>query len=229
MSTQSSQDQSPFWSIERFVAFVLAPFLTAGSVAGTQFATTGQIAEGKPGVGSGIAMGTVALGVAGSIMKWLDGRQYPAVTRAEQFVKMGLAKLAPFANDIRLIPGADGTIERIVSEGEAELDALLNKVKLSGQGADELNQALDEMRSHLETVMHEAITKAMEKLGASEITTTGKSEEPGAELGAGIDQPTGIAQPAAAPPPIPPAADPAPASQAQATDAAAASGAAAGQ
>lgn len=71
-----AQSDTQFWTIERAVAFVVAPIATAAS--GWLSAVIATNLPGHPHVSSGgiyAFMATVAAGTAASFIKWLDGRQ----------------------------------------------------------------------------------------------------------------------------------------------------------
>lgn len=68
----TDQVNKQFWTIERFVAFVLTPAATAGS--GFVAAWLGKHAVHVSGDGVYAFASATSLSVAGGIIKWLDGR-----------------------------------------------------------------------------------------------------------------------------------------------------------
>lgn len=92
-----TQDQthSPFWSIERAVAFVIAPLVTP--LSGALALWLGKHFPGVHVSSTSIAAfaSTTSLGVAGGFIKWLDGRQkfVAHVTALESTVGTVLAPL----------------------------------------------------------------------------------------------------------------------------------------
>lgn len=99
-----SQDQlnKQFWSIERVVAFVLAPAATAAS--GFVAAWLGKHAVHISGGAVYAYASTVSLGVAGSFIKWLDGRSKHTLAAINNVQGVIGDALSPFVN---AIPAAD--------------------------------------------------------------------------------------------------------------------------
>lgn len=73
MSDQQVKQQ--FWSIERVIAFVVAPVVTPLSGALALWLSTHFPGVHVTGAAIAAFAGTTSLGVAGAFIKWLDGRQ----------------------------------------------------------------------------------------------------------------------------------------------------------
>lgn len=107
MPTAKQEEEDPgFWSIERVVAFVLAPLLMAASAYIAILISTRL--PGHPQVSSGAVYAfasTMALGVAGVIAKWLHGRQ---IVLPDQ--RLLESQVFPVIHQLALIPGGHEVI-----------------------------------------------------------------------------------------------------------------------
>lgn len=183
-------------SIERFVAFILGPIVIAlaGTLSAWLYGEVGVVVSSASIVG---AFATGGLAAGALTYKWLDGRQFPGLLKDEKLVKAGLGKLTPFADDLRLVPGANGDLHVAVSKADMLLPSIANSIEGTSLGKV---GGFDEAVERLEHTIKEEISKAVAILNGSDAPPPAVNAAPAA--------------PAQPPPPAPiPAAsnDPAPA------------------
>jgi hypothetical protein len=198
-------------SIERVVAFVVGPIVVAGSATLSGWLST------KIGVqvSSATITGAVATGglTAGALAyKWLDGRSYTLVTKAEALVKAGYAHLAPFADDLKLVPGANGALQIALKTVESE------PMRLAATVGGPIGPGLEETAQRLEQTIKDELSKAVAVITKPN-GAVNAGEEKTSIVGSTTTWNAGAPVAAAPPPvaPIPPATnDPAPATPVQA-------------
>lgn len=113
MPTAKQEEEDPgFWSIERVVAFVLAPLLMAASAYIAILISTRL--PGHPQVSSGAVYAfasTMALGVAGVIAKWLHGRQ---IVLPDQHLRE--STLWPVIQQLATVPGGEEILKGMAKQ-----------------------------------------------------------------------------------------------------------------
>lgn len=136
LPTAAQEQEDPrFWSIERFVAFILAPILTAASGYAAILISTKL--PGHPKVSGGAVYAfasTMALAVAGVIAKWLHGRQ---VVLPKQ--KLLEAQLTPLLSGLDTIPGGHQMIVKLLAGVQDEAQTVSAGV---AAGIDQRTQEL---------------------------------------------------------------------------------------
>lgn len=206
-------------SIERAVAFIVGPIVIAGSATLSGWLSTKLGVEVSSGTITA-AVGSGGLAAGALVYKWLDGRQFPALLKDEKLAKAGFSKLIPFADDIKLIPGAEGDIQAMINKGSTELANLGSFVEGTALGK---MPGIDEVVARLEYTIKDEVSKAVDALSKQPTGTAVSVETKGTPDNAVVWTQSGLAQDAgapvqSAPPPTPiPAAttDPAPATPLQ--------------